>query len=72
MARSRRRVTAELIRAKREGKGRKKEWQPRGELIPPNKVHITKTDYKRRKGSNNWKRYLELVEEDEKYEEYDK
>jgi hypothetical protein len=59
VARSRRRITAEIVRAKREGKGRRKEWQPRGELIPPNKVHVPKTSYSRKR-INNWKDFLDL------------
>lgn len=62
-----RRVTAEIVRAKREGKGRKKEWMPRGEAIPPNRIHIPlKGVYRRKKRS--WTDYLpedEVEEEDD-------
>lgn len=37
-------------------KGRKKEWQPRGESIPPNKVIPRKDSYKRIK--IDWKELL--------------
>jgi len=49
-----RQLEAEMKR----NKGRKKEWQPRGELIPPNKTHTPKKGaYKRTK--LNWKDLLE-------------
>ena len=57
-----RRVTAEIVRAKREGKGRKKEWMPRGEPIPPNKIHISAKGVYRRK-NKNWIDYLQEEEE---------
>lgn len=38
-------------------KGRKKPWKPRGELIPPNRVHTSKNKpYRRVK--LNWKELL--------------
>jgi hypothetical protein len=67
VARSRGRITAEIVRAKREGKGRRKEWQPRGEPIPPNKVHIPKTSYSR--SLRNWRDYLDLASIDEDEED---
>jgi hypothetical protein len=39
-------------------KGRKKPWQPRGGMIPPNVVHISRDSYKRIKF--DWR---ELAEE---------
>lgn len=39
-------------------KGRKKPWQPRGGMIPPNKVHIPRDSYRRIKF--DWR---ELAEE---------
>jgi hypothetical protein len=44
-------------------KGRKKEWQPRGESIPPNKVIPRKDSYKRIK--IDWKEFLIMEELDE-------
>jgi len=41
-------------------KGRKKEWQPRGESIPPNKVIPKKGSYKRIKF--DWEEFLIMEE----------
>lgn len=68
MSRSRRRITAEIVRAKQEGKGRRKEWMPRGEPIPPGKVHIPKVSYSRKR-IRNWKDYLDYEPLDEEEED---
>lgn len=50
-------------------KGRKKPWQPRGGMIPPNKTHIPKDNYKRSKF--DWKNVpLEGENEEEEGERY--
>jgi hypothetical protein len=54
----RRGVIKQFEEEMRRDKGRKKEWQPRGELIPPNKTHAPKKGpYKRAKF--NWKEFVE-------------
>lgn len=64
MSKSRRRITAEIVRAKQEGKGRRKEWMPRGEPIPPGKSHIPKTSYNRKR-VGNWKDYIPVDADEE-------
>ena len=51
-------ILRHLEKEMKKNKGRKKEWRPRGELIPPNRTHTPKKGaYKRIK--LDWKELLE-------------
>ncbi len=53
----------DIVREKQYGKGRRREWHPRGStLIPGHKVHMPKDAYQRK---NNWKHLLEMEEDDD-------